>query len=347
MISVALFNNKGGVGKTTLTYHLAHMFSRLGLAVLAVDLDPQANLTAAFLDEDDLGALWKEPQTPAWSDEERPALPLRDLDNAGTLAQAVAPIMDGLGDIITFDPVSISDGLWLVPGDLGLSAFEDKLSDAWPRSFPGNDLAAIRTTTAFHRIIVDAAERTGVDLVLIDVGPNLGAINRSALLAADHVLVPLAADLFSLRGLHNLGPTLRTWRSIWQDTVLRAVPPSIPAPAGAMRPLGYVIMQPTMRLDRPVKAYRRWLERIPAVFDSAVLGPDHGPGEPRSFEIATLKNYQSLMPLAHDARKPMFDLRSADGAIGSTQSYVQRCYTDFRTLAREIARRVPGLPPLG
>ena len=49
MKTVTLFNNKGGVGKTTLAYHLAWMFREIGLNVLAVDLDPQSNLTTAFL----------------------------------------------------------------------------------------------------------------------------------------------------------------------------------------------------------------------------------------------------------------------------------------------------------
>jgi cellulose biosynthesis protein BcsQ len=49
---LTFFNNKGGVGKTSLIYHLAWMFSSLGKRVVAVDLDPQANLTAAFLDEE-------------------------------------------------------------------------------------------------------------------------------------------------------------------------------------------------------------------------------------------------------------------------------------------------------
>lgn len=59
MTSIALFNNKGGVGKTTLTYHLAHMFRRLGLRVLAVDLDPQANLTSMCLEETEIEELWE------------------------------------------------------------------------------------------------------------------------------------------------------------------------------------------------------------------------------------------------------------------------------------------------
>ena len=54
---LTFFNNKSGVGKTALVYHLAWMLSDLGYRVLACDLDPQANLTAAFLDEDQLEKL--------------------------------------------------------------------------------------------------------------------------------------------------------------------------------------------------------------------------------------------------------------------------------------------------
>ncbi|MFC7648602.1 ParA family protein [Streptosporangium lutulentum] len=215
------------------------MFQRLGHRVLAVDLDPQSNLTSAFLDEDDLAILWAEPESPAWGGTQ-PTLtgPLarRITREAGTVAASVKPIMEGLGDVAFYEPTCITDGLWLVPGDLELSAFEDRLSAAWPNCFMG-DQAAIRTTTAFYRIIDDAARRINADIVLIDVGPNLGAINRAALLAADSVLMPLAADLFSLRGLRNLGPTLRAWRGTWQGTVLPKVPKTIPAPPGRCAPL--------------------------------------------------------------------------------------------------------------
>jgi cellulose biosynthesis protein BcsQ len=55
---LTFFNNKGGVGKTSLVYHLSWMFAEGGRRVIAMDLDPQANLTAAFLDEDKLESLW-------------------------------------------------------------------------------------------------------------------------------------------------------------------------------------------------------------------------------------------------------------------------------------------------
>ncbi len=54
---LTFFNNKGGVGKTSLVFHLAWMLSDMGKRVVAIDLDPQANLTSAFLSEDDLEAL--------------------------------------------------------------------------------------------------------------------------------------------------------------------------------------------------------------------------------------------------------------------------------------------------
>ncbi|MFJ8042135.1 ParA family protein [Kitasatospora sp. NPDC096147] len=340
MTSIALFNNKGGVGKTTLTYHLAHMIRRIGLTVLAVDLDPQANLTSMFLDESEIEELWESPSDLILQGTAFPILPGTSRVRGGqTIADAVRPILEGTGDIASVEPAQLQSGLWLLPGSLDLSRFEDKLSLEWSRAY-GGDPAAIRTSTAFHRIIEQAARSVEADVVLMDVGPNLGAINRAALISADHVLMPLAADLFSLKGLSNLGPTLRDWRDAWQSLVLPKVPSGIPAPQAAMQPLGYVIMQPEMRLDRPVKAYARWLDRIPELYAVTVLGENAPPRDKNEHRIATLRNYRSLMPLSHDARKPMFDLKPADGALGSTQQYVATCYREFRTLADEVLGRV-------
>ena len=55
MKCITVFNNKGGVGKTSLVYHLAWMYDELDYNVLVADLDPQANLTSMFLDDDELG----------------------------------------------------------------------------------------------------------------------------------------------------------------------------------------------------------------------------------------------------------------------------------------------------
>jgi chromosome partitioning protein len=323
MRTITFFNNKGGVGKTTLVYHVAWMCAELGQRVLTVDLDPQANLTTMFLEEDRLETLWPE-----------------DGRNESILS-CISPIIEGLGDIAEAPLQRICQGIRLLPGDLGLSQFEDKLSDSWPRCLDG-DKAAFRVVTAFHRIIHHSAEKINADIVLMDVGPNLGAINRASLIASDHVVMPLAPGLFSLQGLRNLGPTLRTWRENWRQR-LQAKPADldIPMPAGIMKPAGYVVMQHVERKNRPVKAYQRWVSKIPRVYERFVLGNDvcTESAETDHNRIGFIKNYQSLMPLAEDARKPIFKLTPADGAIGAHAAAVTKCYMDFRHLTEEIIRR--------
>jgi chromosome partitioning protein len=319
MKTIAFFNNKGGVGKTSLVYHLSWMFADCGIPVVAADFDPQANLTSMFLEENRLEELWETEE------------------NRQTVFGAISPILRGVGDIADPHMETINDNLRVVPGDLGLSRFEDKLSDAWPRCH-NKDEASFRVMTAFHRIIVKSAE-WGAHVALVDVGPNLGAINRAALIASDLVYLPLAPDLFSLQGLKNLGPTLRDWRTAWAELVTKA-PKGLILPKGTMQPSGYIVMQHGLRDSRPVKAYQKWLNRIPSVYRHEVLDesnlasvtPDKDP-----YALALLKHYRSLMPMAMEARKPMFFLKPSDGAIGAHLEAVRSCYTDFHQLAEKIA----------
>jgi cellulose biosynthesis protein BcsQ len=318
---VALFNNKGGVGKTSLAYHLAWMYSDLGLTILAADLDPQANLTAAFLDEDALEELWP------------------DTEHIQTVFGALNPLFRGTGDIL--DPIdvkTIADHLYLLPGDLALTRFEDDLSQEWPGCMDARE-RSFRVISVFWRILQKAARISGAKVVLVDLGPNLGAINRAVMVATDYVVMPLAPDLFSLQGLKNIGPTLKKWRQEWEERRKKA-PRGLEIPLGAMKPIGYIIMQHAVRRDRPVKAYARWMERIPHVYQEDVLEPASGSAQEHDpHQIGLLKHYRSLMPMAQEARKPIFHLTSADGAIGAHALLVKDAQKDFSRLAKEIAKR--------
>ncbi len=322
MISLAFFNNKGGVGKTSLVYHTAWMFAELGYRVLAVDLDPQSNLSIMALKEEELESLWT------------------DEDHRRTLFGAVEPLFVGTGDIRPADIVLLSDQLGLIAGDLALSRIEDDLSTEWPRCLEGKD-RAFRVTTAFWRVMKNAAESHEANIVLIDVGPNLGAINRAALVAASHVVVPVAPDLFSLQGLKNLGPALRHWRNTWKQAKIKLSKNLGPLPEGEMSPIGYVLMQHAVRLGRPTQAYARWEDRLPSAYHEFVLEEPSGQSisSPDPLRIHRIRHYRSLMPMAMEAGKPMFALRPSDGAIGAHQANVQQCYDDFHQLVVEIAKR--------
>jgi chromosome partitioning protein len=164
------------------------------------------------------------------------------------------------------------------------------------------------------------------------------------LVAADFVIVPIAPDLFSIRGLANVGPTMQRWRRDWQKR-LDEWPPSLrfPKASGTMMPLGYVVSRYTIFSSGAVRAYQRWLDRAPNIYREAVEGSPPPPGLSINSDdrrIAQLKDYRSLMAMAQEARKPMFLLRAADGAIGGHQAAVKECGEDFKALAREILKRM-------
>jgi cellulose biosynthesis protein BcsQ len=321
---LTFFNNKGGVGKTSLVYHLAWMFSELGHTVVTVDLDAQANLTAAYLDEDDLERLWENEKA------------------VTTIYRAIEPLTR-VGDILEPNVEKVKQGLYLVPGDVALASFEDTLSDSWPASMADANLyRPFRILTAFWQVAQMTAKHVGADIILVDVGPNLGAINRSALIASDYVAIPLGSDLFSLQGLKNLGPTLRSWRALWKKRLDNWKFPDFALPQGGMFPLGYVVQQHSVRLSRPVKAYDKWVNRMPAVYHEAVLQDSTTAATPSQDEecLATLKHYRSLIPMGQEARKPIFHLTSADGAIGSHAQAVTEAHGDFLRLAEKLTERM-------
>jgi cellulose biosynthesis protein BcsQ len=324
---ITFFNNKGGVGKTSLVYHLAWMFSELGMRIVAVDLDPQANLTSAFLPEEALERLW---------DSETPS------NSASTIYRCVLPLTE-VGDIQIPVTSKITSRLFLIPGDLGLASFEDFLSQEWPNSLGSGTLyRPFRILTALWQVAQMAADQHQAEMILADVGPNLGAINRSALLGSDHVVIPLAADLFSLQGLRNLGPTLRRWRDEWRKRLNNWPSPAFPVPLGTMRPEGYIVQQHMERLSRPVWAYEKWARRIPTVYANSVLGISDSTAkydaDPNC--LAKLKHYRSLIPMAQEARKPIFHLTAADGAIGAHSYAVTEAREHFHSLARIILERI-------
>lgn len=327
MRTIAFFNNKGGVGKTSLVYHLGFMFAELGRRVVFADLDPQSNLSAMCLTEDRLEAIW-------------------NLSSRPTVYGAIEKLKRGLGDVEPITAEAVSGSIGLVVGDLRLSEIEDDLSQVWPKCNDGDE-RAFRVTTALHRIVKGVAERFGAELALLDVGPNFGAINRCALIAADYVVVPVAPDLFSMQGLANVGPRLTQWRAQWEERKTKA-PAGLDfhLPPGEMEALGYVVSRHSVLAGGAVKAFQRWIDRMPAAYRESFQQPKaEGMDVSKdTFCLAQLKDYRSLMPMAQEAKKPMFLLKPAHGAIGGHQGAVRDAYIDFRSLAEEILKRTGTKP---
>lgn len=325
MKSVAFFNPMGGVGKTTLVYHLAWMFAANEMRVLAVDLDPQAELTSLFLDEDVLDTLWT------------------DETVRGSIVTSLSNALGESNDADGLTLREIDSNLHLLPGHLGLSQFEELLSESWSRCLEG-DIEAFRATTALYHVIHRAALAVEANIVLVDTGPNLGAINRAALLASDFLVIPVTqGGAMSQQALRILGPTLDFWRNGWRPRVdsIRGID-DFPLPAGGFTPMGYILMHHQARRNLPTWGPLTRESRISEAYQKNVLRMDtitpRLGNDPN--RIGAVKSYRGLIQLANDARKPVFKLTAADGVMGAHAAAASKYYLDFKTLSNEILERL-------
>ncbi len=326
MKTITFFNNKGGVGKTSLLYHTAWMFAELGHRVMAVDLDPQTNLSQIFLEEERF---------------------LEILENDKTIKHALRLIEKKQGDITEAHVEKINEHLLLLSGDLSLSLIEDQLSKEWYECLTG-EWYPFALQSAFYRIIRNTAQKYAVDYVFIDVGPNFGAVNRTALLSSDYLVVPSTADLFSLKGLSNIGERVKSWFVEWEKrlTERKEDARTLSLHTQKIHPLGYVIMQHGISSNKPVKAYKKFADRIPLVFRQSFDLPQNQTMhsfDTDPFCLASIKHYNSLMPMAMEARKPIFMLKPADGAIGAHYNAVKNVHEDFERFSKKIIAHIQKL----
>ena len=169
MKTIALANQKGGVGKTTTAASLGIGLSRQGKKVLLIDADAQGNLTQM------LG--WPQP------DELSPTL--------STLMEKIIaeqPITPDEGIL------HHSSGVHLVPANIELSALEVTLVNTMSRE------------TVLRQYLSTVAER--YDYALIDCMPSLGMLTINALTAADSVIIPVQAQYLPAKGLEQLLRTI-------------------------------------------------------------------------------------------------------------------------------------------
>lgn len=219
---LTVFNNKGGVGKTTLTYHMAHALAEIGQKVLMIDLDPQCNLTVYSLDEDVIGDIWI-PEDPFIEDFKAAREKIEDsvfqklTANPRSIHFSLKPIEDGTGELKSLPPpVNLKGNLDIIPGRLTLHTFESKVAERFSSVYSGDPLA-IRTATSVRAMAEEYARIYLYDIVIIDTSPSLGALNRNILSQADAFIIPGNPDLFSVYGIRNIGAALSLWKRQYES----------------------------------------------------------------------------------------------------------------------------------
>ena len=322
---LSIFNHKGGVGKTTLTMNLGAALARLGRRVLLVDTDPQCNLTSYLVDADVVDDL----------------LDKSDGPGGQTVWSAVKPISDAMGDIAPITPIELStEGLYLLPGDIRLSEFENDLNDFWNQCLQ-RKARGFRGTTAISDMVSSSCWDLEVDYVLYDSGPNIGPLNRVILLDCDHFIVPVAADLFSLRALKTLGRTLVEWISSW-ETISGLAPEGLNVLPGHPAFLGYIPEGFRTYGGVPTDQQSRYLAQISKDIGSQVVAllrdvdPTLISSRRKTHKLGEVKNFGSLVPASQREGTPIDSVNA-----GSPQQR-QAARKAFANLARTVDEAVLG-----
>jgi cellulose biosynthesis protein BcsQ len=340
--TIALFNHKGGVSKTTTTFNLGWMLAEKGHRVVMIDTDPQCNLTGLVLDYD--------------TSQEFDAFYTKHPD--ANIRAALAPAFESQPrPIETVECVKVKGraGLLLVPGHVNLSEYEVTLGIA--QELSGSLQALKNLPGAFHYFVEKLAAANKADYVLVDMSPSLGAINQNFLMTSDCFLVPTAPDYFSVMAIDSLASILPKWiewakKAADAETLKSA---SYPFPKPSLKFLGTVIQRYRPRKGRAAAGFQTWIDQIntrvkdrfapalakhgtmfsPAVYKAAGVDPQVG------YCLAEIADFNSLITASQNHQTPVFALtENMLGHVGTVLDQDIEKRDQFRETFDELADRI-------
>lgn len=329
MTPITVFNNKGGVGKTTFLCNLAaYLALKHNLKVLVVDADPQCNASIYLFSEEKMVEIYE--------------------NKHGSINDLLEPISKGKGYHTGKLPIlkSRGFGIDLIPGNPRFALREDLLATDWQTAKNG-DPRGLQTTFVFRNLVDRCKE---YDFVFFDLGPSLGAINRAVLIACQSFIVPMSSDIFSLQAVENIGTSLQIWKRTIElglsnyrtehaeQFLLNEKPVS-----WELSFTGYVTQQYTAKTVRgnrqPVKAYDRLIKRIPKAIETHLATP-FGSEHPSNLELGRIPNLHSLVPMSQNAHVPIFKLTSQHGVVGAHFAKVEDAYELYKNVANSFLNNI-------
>lgn len=306
MKSIVIFNNKGGVGKTTLLCNLsAYLTIKKHEKVIVIDADPQCNATAYLFPYPKIEEIYH--------------------DDEGTIYEIIKPVQRGKGYLKSKLPILRSPNFKVdvIVGDPKLSLAEDFLGKDWIDGKSG-DHRGLQTTLVFKDLV---AKLVDYDYVIFDVGPSLGALNRSVLLACDYFLIPMSSDIFSLRAIENISLALNEWKEGLEAGIneyKRKEKEDFTIDEKEVKWnlqfIGYVTQQYTAKTvdgkKIPVNAYEKIIKKIPSTIKKE-LSSFNKHIQSLEFKLGEIPSLHSLVPLSQNASAPIFNLQAKDGVVGA------------------------------
>jgi cellulose biosynthesis protein BcsQ len=341
---IALFNHKGGVSKTTTTFNLGWMLASKGKKVILVDADPQCNLTGMALGE----------QTE--DDEARLAAIYNTHSNIKT---GLAPAFESQPRAIeAVDCIKVEgqDDLFLLPGHVGFAEYEVTLGIA--QELSGSIQALKNLPGSITDLLEKTSKKFDADYILIDMHPNLGAINQNLLMTSDFFIVPTIPDFFSVMAIDSLANVLPKWYA-WAKlasslSILKEA--TYPFPDVKLRFLGTIVQNFRIVRQNVVPAFDTWIQKIeedvsfklaPVLRQNNMMLPEDFYAEQgigKSFCLTKIPNFNSLIALSQECRTPIYALTAEQlRQTGVVLQKNQEKQAEFRQMFSDLADKVIAL----
>jgi cellulose biosynthesis protein BcsQ len=337
--SIAFFNNKGGVSKTTTCFNVGWMLAERGHRVVMVDADPQCNLTGMVLDlreENSLDKFYKEN-------------PNRNLKDA--LEPAFASRPKPLEPVECVE-VKEREGLYLIPGHVGLA--EDEVSLGIAQQLSESVQALKNLPGSFHHLFDITAKKYEADYLLIDLSPGLGSINQNLVMTSDFFIVPASPDVFSVMAIESLSRVLPRWAS-WARTAAQLDALSsadYPFPESHLKFLGTIVQRYRLRKGAPTEAFSLYFGELDrAIKDILVpsltradllLQPDkYTSAGLEGYMLASIPDFNTLIASSQQAQKPVFTLTREDVyRSGRVWDTISKNIASFREIFIQLTDRI-------
>ena len=318
---ISLFNHKGGVSKTTTTFHLGWKLGRLGKKVLIVDADPQCNLTGLTLGIEDYDSLF------AFYDSKQ------NTDIFSSLAPVFAMPGAASSNQVGKTPVArtANPNLSILAGNIRFSEIDTQIATALTSS---STIPVLRQfVSAFNKFVRKTSIDNDIDIVLIDMSPSVSATNHCILMSSDYFIVPVSPDFYCYQAIDSLSNVFPRWVAEiapFKNGGSDALPTENPKMLGfiSQNYRVYTVGEPQDDVDQKTMsiAYREWLEKIKEVVNHrlvpeleklSMIVPDQTFRDAVSYDapyhLASIQNFNALIPVSQKKSKPIFELTEEDG----------------------------------
>ena len=299
--TISLFNNKGGVSKTTTAFHLGWKLAEMGHKTLIVDTDPQCNLTGLCLNTD------KENKLSIFYEK-----------NNYNIKDSLSPIFDNKPEPLqpaTCYEFADNPNLFLLPGHIDFSEYDATYNIA--ENLTGSIVMFRNVPGALENLLQLTADKYDLEYILLDMSPSISSTNANILMESDYFIIPCAPDYFCYMAIESLTKVFPRWNTTYQKLRENDIFKSATYKMKATSPkfIGTIQQRYRPRNGSPVKAFSEWItdinqlvsnKLVPVLQKNNMIAPNLSDYCTENYNLINIADFNSLIAQSQLHNTPVF-----------------------------------------